>query len=315
VLDEIGPLPPEISVVLPVSPDEAFALLTDPERLRRWKTVSARVDLRAGGTYRWTIIPGHAVRGTFIEVEKGRRLVFGWGWEGSPDLGPDASTVTVTFEPADGGTLVRLVHTGLNLEQAASHLAGWRHFFDRLAVAAVDGEAGADEWAAVPDPMTDLACAEAAFAVCLRALRAAGESTGSAADEARTAELADHLADSLARLALAAGVEATDPGDGVGDEPRVAAVGQQALEAWATRDPSDLALAWTAIELIVHAVETGARTGDRPQVSEPLADYLRTRADDLRAAREPDGRSLADALLTEPDHDLLRRLETAVSAD
>ena len=41
--------PYTISAELPVSPDEAFALVTEPERLRRWKTVSATVDLRAGG--------------------------------------------------------------------------------------------------------------------------------------------------------------------------------------------------------------------------------------------------------------------------
>ena len=37
------------TAVLPVPPDEAFALITQPERLRRWQTVSAYVDLRAGG--------------------------------------------------------------------------------------------------------------------------------------------------------------------------------------------------------------------------------------------------------------------------
>ena len=37
------------TALLPVSPDEAFALITEPERLRRWQTVSAYVDLRAGG--------------------------------------------------------------------------------------------------------------------------------------------------------------------------------------------------------------------------------------------------------------------------
>jgi uncharacterized protein YndB with AHSA1/START domain len=317
VLDEIGALPPEISVVLPVSPEDAFALLTEPERLRRWKTVSARVDLRAGGSYRWTIIPGHAVRGTFIEVEKGRRLVFGWGWEGSPDLGPDASTVTVTFEPTEGGTLVRLVHTGLSVEQAASHLEGWRHFFDRLAIAAVDGDAGADAWAAVPDPMTDLACAEAAFAVCLRAVRAA--------DAADTAELAEHLAASLDRLGRAAEIEAADPGVEVGAEPRIAAVGQPAFEAWAARDPSEtvtfgdaeaqgsLVLAWTAIELLVHAADVAAGGGREP-VAEELAAHLRTRADELRAARGVDGEPLAARLLTGPDEDVLRRLDAAVAA-
>ena len=33
------------SVVLPVTPEEAFALVTEPERLRRWQVVSAVVDL------------------------------------------------------------------------------------------------------------------------------------------------------------------------------------------------------------------------------------------------------------------------------
>jgi len=64
----------EKTVLLPVSTDEAFALITEPDRLRRWKTVSARVDLRAGGQYRWTVIPGHVAAGTFIEVEPGRRV-------------------------------------------------------------------------------------------------------------------------------------------------------------------------------------------------------------------------------------------------
>ncbi len=31
------------TATLPVSPDEAFALITEPERLRRWMTVSAYV--------------------------------------------------------------------------------------------------------------------------------------------------------------------------------------------------------------------------------------------------------------------------------
>ncbi|MDH4161012.1 MAG: SRPBCC domain-containing protein, partial [Actinomycetota bacterium] len=89
---------------LPVSPDEAYALITQPERLRRWQAVSAVVDLRAGGGYRWTITPGHVAAGTFTEVEPGKRIVFGWGWDGDDALPPDASTVTVTVEPAEGGS-------------------------------------------------------------------------------------------------------------------------------------------------------------------------------------------------------------------
>ena len=66
---------------LPVTPDEAFALITEPERLRRWKTVSATVDLRAGGAYRFTVIPGphrrrHLPRG---RARPARRLRLGLG--------------------------------------------------------------------------------------------------------------------------------------------------------------------------------------------------------------------------------------------
>jgi uncharacterized protein YndB with AHSA1/START domain len=326
VLDEIGVMPPEISVVLPVSPDDAFALLTEPERLRRWKTVSARVDLRAGGTYRWTIVPGHAVRGTYLEVEKGRRLVFGWGWEGNPDLGPDASTVTVTFEPTDDGTLVRLVHTGLTAEQAASHLVGWQHFFARLEVAAVEGDAGTDDWAAVPDPMTELACTEAAFAAVLRTMRTVDAMTSSDADRARLAELTDRLADSMVHLAVAADTAVADPGADVGAEPRVAALGQQALEAWGARDhtgavtyretpaPAGLVLAWTAIELTVVAAELASMVGEPPRVSEPVAAYLRGKRDELRAPRGADGLTLADSLLTGTGEDPLQRLDWAVGS-
>ena len=71
---------------LPVTPDEAFALITQPERLRRWQTVSARVDLRAGGEYRWTVTPGHVAAGTYREIEPGktRRVRVGLGGQPRP---------------------------------------------------------------------------------------------------------------------------------------------------------------------------------------------------------------------------------------
>src|ERR1700746_136177 len=78
----------EKSVLVPLNADDTFALITDPDRLRRWQGIPARVDLRAGGDYRWTIIPGHSVAGTITEVEPGRHVVFTWGWEGSADLPP-----------------------------------------------------------------------------------------------------------------------------------------------------------------------------------------------------------------------------------
>jgi uncharacterized protein YndB with AHSA1/START domain len=139
-------MPYENSVFIPVDADEAFALVTRPDRLRRWQAVTARVDLRAGGEYRWTIIPGHTARGTITELEPGRRVVFTWGWEGSADLPPGASTVIVTLEPAPGGTTIRVVHEGLAGEQADNHAAGWNHYLGRLT------EAGCCSASAKPTP-------------------------------------------------------------------------------------------------------------------------------------------------------------------
>ena len=94
----------EKSVLVPLTADETFALITEPDRLRRWQVITARVDLRAGGDFRWTVIPGNSAAGTFTEVDPGRRVVFTWGWEGSAELPPGASTVTITLEPAKGRT-------------------------------------------------------------------------------------------------------------------------------------------------------------------------------------------------------------------
>lgn len=53
-------MPFDKTVVVPLDPAATFALITQPDRLRRWMTVAARVDLRAGGQYRWTVSPGTA---------------------------------------------------------------------------------------------------------------------------------------------------------------------------------------------------------------------------------------------------------------
>ena len=157
----------EKSVLVPLSADETFALLTQPERLRRWQVVSARMDLRAGGDYRWTVVPGANASGTIVEVEPGKRLVFTWGWEeGGSEPAPGESTITITLEPAEGGTTVRLVHEGLTAAQEEAHAHGWDHFMGRLVAAGTAGEAGldpnvqrsAEEW----DPLSS---AEASLAM------------------------------------------------------------------------------------------------------------------------------------------------------
>ena len=320
------------SVLVPLSADDTFALITEPDRLRRWQVITARVDLRAGGDYRWTIIPGHSVGGVITELEPGRRVVFTWGWEGSADLPPGSSTVTITLEPADGGTLVHLVHDGLAGEQLDSHAMGWEHYLGRLVRAAADGDAGDDEWGVVAEP-GPLTAADATLAICQRVLRGVAEAEyhrPTSCTEFDVTRLAEHLTGSVTALGAAAGGPGGGPeaGPGAGPEAgpgttleaRLAAPAQGMLEAWAARGadgtvtlgsremPASLVLGIGSIEFLVHAWDFAQATGQRLTVPDGLSGYVLDLAGQIIT---PAGRArglFAGPVEAGPDAGLLDRL-------
>jgi uncharacterized protein (TIGR03086 family) len=275
-----------------------------------------------GGDYRYTVVPGNVAAGTFIEVDPGRRIVFGWGWEGSPDLGPDASTVTVTLEPAEGGTLVRLVHDGLTEEQAASHLAGWNHFFERLAQAVRTGDAGPDEWAAAPADLNPLTSADATLAVCQNVLRGIDDGDldkPTPCSQFTIGQLADHLIGSMVSLGGMAGAVVVQAEAGA-VESRVAFVSQQALEGWQKRGtegtvklggrdmPAVMAASILSVELLVHAWDFAVATGQQVPVSDEVSHYVLDLAQQIISPQARQGGSFADAVEVGPDADILNRL-------
>lgn len=305
------------TVQLPVSPDEAFALVTQPERLRRWQTVSAYVDLRAGGEYRWTVTPGHLAHGTFREVEPGRRVVFGWGWDGNPDLPKDASTVTITIDPADGGSQVTLTHEGLTAEQAAMHAEGWHHYLDRLVAVATTGDAGQDEWAWAPEQLDPLVAAEATLAVLqpvLRGLTDADRTKPTPCAEFDCHALAEHLFGSLTQLAAMAGATVSVPEAG-SLEDRVSVMADQALTAWRAHEgetvvggnlPAYVAKVILPIEFLLHAWDFAQASGQTVKVSDEVVSWVADNAKPIiEGGRErgsfgpelsaPDGASPLDA--------------------
>ncbi|MDQ6740428.1 MAG: TIGR03086 family metal-binding protein [Actinomycetota bacterium] len=293
------------TVFLPLDPDAVFDLITQPERLRRWKTVSARLDLRVAGEYRWTIVPGHSAAGTFSEIEPGRHIVFSWGWEGSADLPPGASTVSITLDAADGGTNLRLVHDGLTGEQAADHAEGWNHFLGRLVAFGTTGDAGADEWSAAPDPLNELNSAEAALAIVQRVLHSLTEadlSKPTPCSDFTVAGLVDHLFGSVAGIGRALGAavaEGAAPSSAAADgtssgaanrpssaEVRIADAAQVTLEAFTRRGlqgtiemgfaelPATIVASILNIEFLVHAWDLAVATGQTVDVAPVLSDYV-----------------------------------------
>lgn len=310
------------SVELPVTPDEAFALLTEPERLRRWQAVSAAVDLRAGGEYRWTVTPGHVACGTVREVEPGRRVVLGWGWEGSDEVPPDASTVTVTVEPwGEGGSRVTLEHAGLSDVEAERHAMGWAHYLERLERIATTGDAGPDEWAWAPENPTPTTAADAALAAIqpvLRGLTDADRARPTPCTDLTCHEVVEHLIDSLVRLAGMAGdtADAPDPGSA---EERVSTSAARAIDAWRGVDPEgtvpgpggrELPASFLAgvlpLEILLHGWDVAQASGQPLRVSDELVGYLRSLAEVVVPTAR--GRSFGDEVPAADDASPLDRL-------
>jgi uncharacterized protein (TIGR03086 family) len=275
------------SVVVPLPVDETFALITEPARLRRWNSIAARIDLRAGGEYRWTIVPGNTACGTVTEVEPGKHVILGWGWEGSSELPPDASTVTITVEPTLDGTIVRLVHDGLTPEQETSHAQGWDHYLDRIVLAGATGDAGPDTWHADMD-YDELKSAEATLGILepvLRQIDAADLNNSTPCTEFTVAQVAQHLAGSIIGIGGAAGAELAPIESGV-VEVDIADLAQPALEAWAKRGlegtvniggmdlPAAYALGILSVEFLVHAWDFATATGQKLTVDDDLTTYV-----------------------------------------
>jgi uncharacterized protein (TIGR03086 family) len=316
-------MPFEKAVVVPLDPADTFALITEPDRLRRWMTVAACVDLRAGGEYRWTVTPGHTAAGTVVDIDPGRRVVYSWGWEGGGEPAPGASTVTITLTPVDGGTEVRLIHDGLTDEQAARHAEGWNHYLDRLVAAGAHGDAGPDEWAAAPEPLDELTCAEATLAILqhvLRGLDGTALAKQTPCKEFDVAQLADHLMRSMQIIGGAAGAQLPARDTDAPLEVQVADAAQCVLLAWRRRGvegtvelngrqvPASMPVGVLSLEFLVHAWDFARATGREVVVSEPVSDYVLGIAGKVITPEARGYAGFSEAIPTDPDARVLDRL-------
>jgi uncharacterized protein YndB with AHSA1/START domain len=136
----------EIQIAAPRA--TVFAFLTDPAKIRNWMGAEVMSEARPGGVYLLKGVggdPARVERGAFREVVPIHRLSYSFGWEGREEVPPGSSLVEIDLLDRDGGTLLRLTHSGLpNAAQCARHNEGWAHYLGRLAVAAGGGDPGVD---------------------------------------------------------------------------------------------------------------------------------------------------------------------------
>ena len=123
------------------SPEEVWKAWTDPGALTRWfgpeNTGSVRraeLDVRTGGRYRiafdTTDGEEHEVGGTYLEVQRPRKLVFSWAWRSTPER---ESQVTLTLHPVGTGTRLVFAHERFFDEAARlGHARGWGGAFHKL---------------------------------------------------------------------------------------------------------------------------------------------------------------------------------------
>jgi uncharacterized protein YndB with AHSA1/START domain len=110
-----------VEQVLPHAPETVWKALTSAELIARWlmpndfaPVVGRRFTFATRPMGDWDGV----VQCEVLQVEPPRRLVYSWkGGAGSGMAAPLESVVAWTLEPAEGGTRVRMVHSGFRSPQ------------------------------------------------------------------------------------------------------------------------------------------------------------------------------------------------------
>lgn len=138
------------SIDIEAPPEMVFEYLVTNDGMTAWIGQYADLDPTPGGRFAVNIA-GHPVRGEYLHVEPHGRVVVSWGFAGSEDLPPGASTVEFRLTPIIGGTRVDLHHFDLPDTELRGHADGWTNFLPRLAIVGVGRDAGPNDWQPLPD--------------------------------------------------------------------------------------------------------------------------------------------------------------------
>ncbi|MDP9847133.1 SRPBCC family protein [Streptosporangium lutulentum] len=131
--------------LLPATPEEVFDAYTDAEKQKIWfgilndkpGIIEIEVDLRVGGRQIavWGPDRDNLFRETqtFVVVDRPRRLVTE-STGSSPDGMTMTTTIEITFEEHDGGTLFTVVQSGFPTVEMRDFFAGeaWTGALDRV---------------------------------------------------------------------------------------------------------------------------------------------------------------------------------------
>jgi uncharacterized protein YndB with AHSA1/START domain len=111
-------------------PAAVFRALTEPAWLARWLCDAAEITPRKGGSYRFSWTGGPTHTGEIVEFDPGQRISLAWKW---PGVELDGTVFSLAVEPKEGGSLLRVLHTGFPRREEWTDLYGgaewgWTYF-------------------------------------------------------------------------------------------------------------------------------------------------------------------------------------------
>jgi len=132
-----------VDEVLPHAPETIWKTLTTGELIDRWLMKSTGFEPVEGTRFTLHTTPAGAWDGVIhcevLEVTRNERLSYSWrgGHDGNAEYGSRLDTVvTWTLAKVDGGTRLRVVHSGFvvpkNNAAFRNLRAGWTKCFDRI---------------------------------------------------------------------------------------------------------------------------------------------------------------------------------------
>jgi len=133
----------DIELVIEDDVEAVFDAWINPEQLTRWLAPEAKIEPAEGGAYELYWEPErpevNSTRGCRItEIVPNRELSFSWrGPEEYAEIMKDRTAVFLRFERCEGGTRLRLVHTGWGSspewqEAREWQSEAWREAIDQL---------------------------------------------------------------------------------------------------------------------------------------------------------------------------------------
>jgi uncharacterized protein YndB with AHSA1/START domain len=130
--------PVTASVFVEAPPERVYEYFTQPAAIVRWMGQYAHLEPQPNGRFQLDV-HGTPVRGHYLELEPPHRLLISWGFAGSAQLPPGASTIEIRLIGQHSGTRVELEHRDLPDEQAQAHARGWTRYLAQLKSVAPSG--------------------------------------------------------------------------------------------------------------------------------------------------------------------------------